>query len=234
MYFTFFLLYLGKIMINWGVLIREDEQANNAENNTENGQKSLPSREFPTVFLPVYEKVGSDKPSIHAGYSDASLLSLPSLPKKQTEGIEEENETCAGGVSTDNFCDSQTHPVSPVAVCLLLACCADLKADKQEVTEALLMLKFSTPAEQVRAWAMLCKENDIDPDQVQQVALPSMGEGVACRGCNHLAMDWVRQVAGRRVFRCVCDKQHALLELGFAGERVLIAPPECNDYAGRS
>ena len=220
-------------MLNWGALIREDEAGKSAENDTQNSQFSLLGREIPDLSRPDFDKVGNQEPSIYAGCSDDSRLSRPSRPKKQTEGKREENETRAGCVSAGDFCDSQTHPVSPVAVCLLLACCADLKANKQEVAEALVMLKTMPPPEQVRAWAMLCNENDIDPDHVQQVALPSLGEGVTCCGCNHLGMSWVRQAVGRRVFKFACEKQHAVLELGFAGERVLIAPHTCHDYEGR-
>ena len=220
-------------MLNWGALIREDEAGKSAENDTKNRQNSLSGREIPDLSLPDFDKVGKQESSIYAGCSDDSRLSRPSRPKKQIGGKREENETRAGGVSTGNFCDLKTHPASPVAVCLLLACCADLKANKQEVAEALVMLKTMSPPEQVRAWAMLCKENDIDPDHVQQVTLPSLGEGVTCRGCNHLGMSWVRQAVGRCVFKFVCDKQHAVLELGFAGERVLIAPHTCHDYEGR-
>ena len=233
MFIIFFRLYLGAMMINWAALIREDEEAINAEYTPENGQNSPLSGEFPTCSPPNTKKVGSKESIIFNKLESISPLSPPSPPKNRTGEIEEENETRAGCVSTGNFCDSKTHPASPVAVCLLLACCADLKANKQEVAEALVMLKTMSPPEQVRAWAMLCKENDIDPDHVQQVALPSLGEGVTCCGCNHLGMSWVRQAVGRRVFKFVCDKQHAVLELGFAGERVLIAPHTCHDYEGR-
>jgi hypothetical protein len=217
-------------MLNWGALIGEREEVKTPENE----QKSPASGELPHCFTSVSGTVGKEEPSNGAGCKATSPLSPPSPLKKQGAGLEVENEARTGGGASDKFSAENTHPVSPVAVCLLLECCGYLKASKQEITEALLMLKFSTPAEQVRAWAGLCKENDIDSDQVQQLAMPSLGQGVACRGCSHLAMDWVRQVAGRRVFRWVCGKQHALLELGFAGERVMIPPPECNDYAGRS
>lgn len=42
-----------------------------------------------------------------------------------------------------------------------------------------------------------------------------------------------RQPVGRYVFKFACDKQHAVLELGLAGERVLIAPYDCHDYKQR-
>lgn len=80
---------------------------------------------------------------------------------------------------------------------------------------------------------ILCNDNEIDPDRVQQLAMPSLGVGAACSDCDHMTMDRVKHSSGRRVFSFVCSKQYAVLELGLHGERVLIAPPECNDYAGR-
>ena len=217
-------------MLNWGALIVEGEEIKNPENE----QKAPASGELPHSFTAVSEIVGRAKPSNGAGSSEFSPLSPPSPLKKQGAGLETINEERPGGGASDKFSDENAHPVSPVAVCLLLSCCDIFKASEQETIEALLMLKFSTPPEQVRAWAILCKENDIDPNQVQQLAMPSLGEGNTCRDCNHLTAEWVRQRSGRRVFRFVCDKQHALLELGFAGERVLIAPPECNDFTGKT
>jgi len=126
------------------------------------------------------------------------------------------------GAATDNLSDEKQHLVSPLAVCLLLACCDRIKADEQETIEAILLLRRYTPAEQVRSWALLCSDNDINPNQVQHPAAPAPGEGVECRGCQHLGLGWVHRPGVRRVFRFVCDRQHALLELGYAGERVLI------------
>ena len=214
-------------MLNWGALIGECEEGEISKN----GENFPKSGEIPHCLTPDSAKVGNDKPSNGAGCKADSPLSPHSPLKNRGDGLEVKNETRAGGVASDKFSAEKPHPFSPVAVCLLLECCNALKAGEQEIIEALLMLKYSTPAEQVRAWAMLCKENDIDPNQVQQLSIPSLGEGAACQGCSHLAMDWVRQRTARRVFRFVCEKQHALLELGFAGERVLIAPPECSDYA---
>ena len=213
-------------MLNWGVLIGELEAV-------ENDAFSPKSGEFPHCLHPESEKVGNVKPSNGTGCVSDSPLSPHSPLKNKGGRPDKEKYSPARGVSSDEFSDVKMHAVNPIAVCLLLAYCEDIRADEQESFAAMMALKQSTPAEQVRAWAMLCKESSIDPVQVQQLAMPSDGEGIECRGCIHLTMDKVRQISGRRVFRFVCSKQYAVLELGFAGERVLIAPPECKEYAER-
>ena len=216
-------------MLNWGELIGDCEEQKDAEN----GQKSPLSGDRPHYFPTDSEKVGTEESSNHAGYREASPLSPPSPLKKQGEGIEAKSDTRAGGGAADNFSAEKTYPVSPVAVCLLLECCNHLKASRQEVIESLLMLKSMSPPEQVRAWALLCSENGIDPYQVEYPVAQSSGQGVECRGCIHLVNEKIEQPTGRRAFCWVCSRRHALLELGYAGERVLIAPQGCNDYAGR-
>lgn len=207
-------------MIDWDALIGKREAVEN----------SPPSGELPHCFSSIPETVGRDKPTNGAGCKTTSPLSPPSPLKKQGGGLDTENEARGGGGATVKFSDEKAHPVSPIAVCLLLACCRKIEADEQETVEAMLSLMRYPPSEQVRAWAMLCNENGIDPSRVRHLVIRSTGEGVGCSGCDHLKMDNVKQSSVRRVFRFVCSKQYAVLELGFVGERVLIAPPECNDY----
>lgn len=211
------------IMLDWGALIGEREAVENAEN-------SPPSGETPHCFSPDSEIVGRAEPSNGAPFRSISPLSPPSPLKNKGGGLETENEARGGGGATVKFSDEKAHPVSPIAVCLLLACCRKIEADEQETVEAMLSLMRYPPSEQVRAWAMLCNENGIEPSRVQHLVIRSTGEGVGCGGCDHLKMDNVKQSSVRHVFRFVCSKQYAVLELGFVGERVLIAPPECNDY----
>lgn len=208
-------------MPDWDALIGEEIPKN-----------APPSGELPHCFLPVSEIVGKAKPNNSKGFEATSPLSPPSPLKKQGGGKGKENETRAGGGATDEFSAAIPHPVSPLAVCLLLACCDRIKADEQEAIGAILSLKHCTPAEQVRAWALSCSDNGIDPYQVQHPVAPSPGKGVECRGCVHLAIEKLAQPSGRRVFSWVCRLHHALLELGYAGECILIAPPGCSDYAG--
>ncbi len=213
-------------LLDWGALIGEREAVENTEN-------APPSGETPHYFSPDSEIVGRLEPNNGAAFEEISPLSPLSPLKNRGGRLETENETRTRGGATVNFSDEKTHPVNPLAVCLLLACCHQIEADEQETIEAMLALRRSTPAEQVRSWALLCSDNGIDPNQVQHPFTPSPGEGVECCGCQHLGAGWVQRPGVRRVFRFMCDKRHALLELGYAGERVLIAPQECSDYAGR-
>ncbi len=213
-------------MLDWRALIGEREAVENAEN-------SPPSGETPHYFSPDSEIVGRLQPNNGAAYKEIFPLSPLSPLKKQGGRLETENETRTRGGATVNFSDENPHPVSPLAVSLLLACCHQIDADEQETIEAMLALRNSTPAEQVHSWALLCSENGIDPNQVQHPCALAHSEGMECRGCQHLGMGWVNRPGVRRVFGFECGKRHALLELGYAGERVLMAPPECNDYAGR-
>jgi len=213
-------------MLDWGALIGEREAVENDENFPLSG-------EFPHCFQPVSETVGKATTSIDAAYKADSPHSPHSPLENRGGELETENESRAGGGSTVKFSDEKSYQVSPIAVCLLLACCHKIEADEQEIIESILSLMHYPPSEQVRSWAMMCNDNGIDPVQVQQLTVPSPGDGVECRGCNHLSTERVRQPSGRRVFRFVCSKHYAVLELGYAGERLLIAPPECNDYAGK-
>ena len=209
-------------MLDWGALIGEREAVENAENSPSSG-------ETPHYFSPDSEIVGSKKPSNGAGCKAISPLSPVSPLEKQGGRLKTENDPHAGGAATDNLSDKKTYPASPLAVSLLLACCNRIKADEQETIGALLSLNQYAPAEQVQLWALSCSDNGIDPNQLHAPAL-SPGEGVVCSGCQHLSNGWVQRPGLRRVFRFTCDKRHAILELGYAGERVLIAPPECGDF----
>jgi hypothetical protein len=216
-------------MINWDVLIRDGKTV-------ENDEKTPSSGDNPHCLGTESESVGTLEPCNGV----ASVASSPQSPRspqeKQGGGLflefETQNETHAGGAATDIFCDKKTYPVSPLAVSLLLACCDRIRADEQETIGAILSLNQYAPAEQVQLWALSCSDNGIDPFQVNTPAL-SAGEGMVCRDCLHLGAGWVQRPGVRRVFRFTCDKRHAMLELGYAGERVLIAPPECKDYAGK-
>lgn len=66
-------------------------------------------------------------------------------------------------------------------------------------------------------------------------ARPNVPAGVAdraaeCMRCANLAMRVERHEGTRRVFWWRCLKGHALLEGRNFGERVLLAPPECEAF----
>jgi len=149
-------------MINWDALIGERETVENVGNSPSSG-------ELPHCFLPVSETVGKATSSNGEAYKAASPLSPPSPLKKQGGGIDTGNEMRARGGAADNLSEELPHPISPLAVCLLLACCHKIEADEQETVRAILSLKHYTPAEQVKAWALSCSDNGIDPHRVSEL-----------------------------------------------------------------
>jgi uncharacterized protein YidB (DUF937 family) len=213
-------------MIDWDALIRDRETV-------ENDRNTPPSRDDPYCLGTESEIVGTLKHSNGVASVASSLQSLQSLQENKggrlfTES-ETESEAIARGAATDNFCDKK-YSVSPLALNLLLACCRKIEADEQEIIEAILSLRNCTPAEQVQSWALSCSNNGIDPNQLHTPAL-SLSEGMTCRDCLHLDVGYIQRPGLRRTFNFKCNKWHAILELGYAGERVLIAPPECSDFA---
>jgi len=55
-------------------------------------------------------------------------------------------------------------------------------------------------------------------------------KGVECGQCDHLKMLQFSRPKDRRLFHWRCVKGFNILEAGFGGERILIAPSECNQY----
>jgi hypothetical protein len=55
-------------------------------------------------------------------------------------------------------------------------------------------------------------------------------EGVECGQCKHLVMLQFIRSRDRRLFHWRCALEFNILEAVFAGERILIAPGECNRY----
>lgn len=54
--------------------------------------------------------------------------------------------------------------------------------------------------------------------------------GYECDKCDHLHMKVFARVKDRRLFHWRCAKGFAILETQYAGERVHIAPADCNQY----
>ena len=59
-------------------------------------------------------------------------------------------------------------------------------------------------------------------------------EGVECGQCDHLTMQQFNRPKDRRLFHWRCSKGFNILEAAYAGERVLIAQPECDSFMGPS
>ena len=54
--------------------------------------------------------------------------------------------------------------------------------------------------------------------------------GQECNGCQHLIMSSERHSGSRRTFFWRCDLGYRQLETGHGGERIIIAPPECEAW----
>jgi hypothetical protein len=56
-------------------------------------------------------------------------------------------------------------------------------------------------------------------------------DGHECNGCQHQTMTTERHPGTRRKFFWRCELGHVQLETGHGGERIIIAPDSCADYA---
>ena len=56
-------------------------------------------------------------------------------------------------------------------------------------------------------------------------------EGQECNGCQYQTMSVERHPGTRRKFFWRCERGYVQLETGYKGERIIIAPEACTDYA---
>ncbi|HEU4854076.1 MAG TPA: hypothetical protein VFS89_02175 [Nitrosospira sp.] len=59
---------------------------------------------------------------------------------------------------------------------------------------------------------------------------PAQQAGKDCQGCRHITMAKEHHTGSRRTFFWRCELGHPRLEIGVNGERIIIAPPACEDY----
>ncbi len=209
-------------MIDWDVLIR-------ADNETENAGIIPESRARPIALGDNFEKVGRLKPNTHNGFNDSALLALPALLKNEGVELEQENNSPVESGASDNYCATETHSVNPIAITLLLACCNKATFSKEETLEAIINLRTIPQSEQIRSWAILCQKHGIDPHRIIYPFTNSPNKGTSCQGCKHIEMQKI-SIGERLVYRFVCSQQHQILEAYYVHERVLIAPESCRDY----
>lgn len=126
--------------------------------------------------------------------------------------------------------NSVVYPPHPAAVALLLACCQLIAASRDELLNELLKLQQIPPSEQVHRWALACRENGLPPERVILPGVPSSGKAMDCMRCKNLQMALESRDGRRKQYHWSCTKQHAILEAGYLGERILLAPDTCNDY----
>jgi hypothetical protein len=209
-------------MIDWDAMIKPENGRKNAVNKAE-------CREFPTMSDTNNENVGTMKANIHKGFSDCSRHFRHFRQENEGVGIKQENNSPGEGGTSDNYCATETYPVNPIAVTLLLTCCNKVTINKEETLEAIWKLQTIPQSEQVRTWAMICQKYGIDPYRIIYPFTKTSNKGTSCQGCKHISMQKIH-TDKRPVFRFVCGQHHHMLEAFYMGERVLIAPETCTDY----
>lgn len=227
-------------MIDWGELIGAENQAENsgitpirgARIKAENSEITPSSGARPTIFTDNYEEVGRLQSSIHEGFESSAPLAPPAPVKNKGVGQEQENNPPDEVGASDNYCAGETYPVNPIALILLMTCCNKATFNKEEILEAIWQLQTIPQLEQIRFWAILCQEHDIDPYRVIYpftLLTPSSNQGISCQGCRHIEMRLI-PTDKRPVYRFTCKQHHPILEAYYLGERILIAPESCCDY----
>jgi len=211
-------------MINWDALIKP-----------ENGEQ-IPGNSSEGRYKPGF--VVTDSAQCRHTESKQSCELQDFVPDVMTvttsfEGGGKENNAPGEGVASDNFRATETHPINPIAVTLLLTCCNKATINKEETLEAIWKLQTIPQWEQVKSWAILCHNHGIDPVKTIRPYYEARTTGTSCHGCKHLDMKLI-PTDGRPVYRFTCAKHHGMLELHFIGERVLIAPDSCSDYQTRT
>ena len=209
-------------MIDWNVLIKEDNESKNTVITPKVGQR-------PTNMMPILKESDTSEPNEKEGSEDSARLARLVRPKNKRVGQERANNPPVEGGAPDNYCATETYSVNPIAICLLLTCCNKATFSKEETIEAIINLQAIPQQEQIRSWAILCQKNGLDPHRVTYPFTKSPNKGTSCQGCKHIEM--LKTPTDKRpVYRFVCKQQHQILEAFYVGERVLIAPESCRDY----
>jgi hypothetical protein len=140
---------------------------------------------------------------------------------------EKENHAPSEGVASENNCATKTHPINPIAICLLLSCCnkatfskrrnnrCNHQPSKRSATDKSDHGRYS-----VRSMALIHTVLFIH-------SLTHRTKGVSCQGCKHIEMEKIL-TNERLVYRFVCSQQHQILKLSMFMS--VIAPESCRDY----
>lgn len=76
----------------------------------------------------------------------------------------------------------------------------------------------------------LIQPRPISPGETEPALRPTSDHGAGCMSCANLTMRVETHEGTRRTFWWRCDRGHALMEGRNFGERVLLAPPECDEW----
>jgi hypothetical protein len=186
------------------------------------------------------------RPTLEANNGGASERFRPARPvrpaEKQVEGRkdgEKEGKKSApgGGVAAENFAprkatsrqQSASFQPDPEAVVMVLEVCRVTGGDIHDLATALEGLRTMSPDEQVRRWHSTCVDLNIKPWRLLHPKAPE--GGLDCMGCSHISstLEFIPDM-GRRCFTWLCGLGYSMHVHDHAGERVLIAPPECQSW----
>jgi hypothetical protein len=171
----------------------------------------------------------------YKGFSPASPVSPA---EKQREGKKvEEKSAPGGGVAAENFApekaisgqQSARFQTEPQAVVMVLAVARRKGADIENLAATLQGLGDMEPGEQIMRWHRVCLAEGIKPWLLIHPKAPEAG--MDCLGCSHIssAFEFIPDL-GRRCFSWLCGLGHSIHVHDHAGERVLVAPPECHSW----
>ncbi|MEI2767452.1 MAG: hypothetical protein V9E86_02880 [Nitrosomonas sp.] len=209
-------------MIDWNTLIKPENSEQIPGNEAECRNK--------TGFVGTENADCRNSESKNScGYADF-VPTVPTVPTTFEGGRKGKgNHAPSEGVASENNCATKTHPINPIAICLLLSCCNKATFTQKETLEAIINLQTIPQSEQIRSWALLCQKHGIDPHRVIYPFTDSPNKGTSCQGCKHIEMEKI-STSKRSVYRFICSQQHQILEAYYIHERVLIAPESCRDY----
>lgn len=205
-------------MLNWDALIVGEAPPISGENEEVLGHcpKRAPS---------FSSDLGHEESSNDAG-SRGNAPSAPNAPSEKQGEDKNLSEMRAGREAVpSNLCAK--FPISPVAVSLLVAYWESVAGDVDELAGALAGLSTMQPGDQEQAYAAACAGAGLDARRIIQ--LQSSGEGQECCTCEHLTTRKAIVPNTRQRYFWHCKLHYQVLE-HFAGDRIVIAPPECNSY----
>jgi hypothetical protein len=151
--------------------------------------------------------------------------------KRDGEKQEKREDSAAGSaVCRQDFCAgfSGRNDVHPAAVLLVLAWSRYRQITREERAELLIDLANRAPAEQVRHWHDVCRQEGLRPWQL--LYLPASLTGADCTRCRHLLTRQEALGTDRVRYHWACDLGYLILETGRGTERIWVAPQECQSF----
>lgn len=218
-------------MLDWDTLITGQRDKPGQDLHPETGQ-TIPA--YPGE-IPANHACRDSLEANNGGHSGVTIPVIPVIPAEKTR--EGRNPGACGGDAADNFAqqkataspENKAFQPNAEAVVMVLAVCEKVGADTHELAVALESLRTMSPGEQVRRWNSTCLAQGIKPWLLIYPKAPDAG--MDCMGCRHIdsVHEFIRDL-GRRRFTWSCELGYPLHTHAHGGERVLVAPPECQGW----